>query len=462
MKLRFWQHECVDLALTHFASGYKHFLCLATPGAGKTVMAAELAARLFETEEIDLVLCFAPSTSVVSGFTVTFERRLNRRMDGKIGAAGGAYTYQAMLFLSDDFWFLLQHYRVLVIFDEVHHCSGQDAETANAWGETILLQIRDKARFSLAMTGTPWRSDEAPIVLARYLDPDSRLHCDYTYGLKKAVFDDVCRKPVITLIDVLSVKVAGDTFDSLAKALSGSDLDYSSVLQDPVAMNYALELGVKQLSDCRQTMPNAGGLVVASSVAHARKMKYILCNKFSQSAVLVTYKENDPHQLIESFKSNNVEWIVSVGMVSEGTDIPRLQVCCHLSTVRTELYFRQVLGRVLRKIGSADNEVGHLITFAEESLLNYSGRILQEIPAAEIRLKATGGDGPESKAADVISNISAVNSPENVASIRPTEIELKHEYEQSILGCDLDDSMTWSFNGAFRQKIISVFSQPFT
>ena len=41
-------------------------------------------------------------------------------------------------------------------------------------------------------------------------------------------------------------------------------------------------------------------------------------------------------------------WIISVGMISEGTDIPRLQICCHLSLIRTELHYRQVLGRVLR------------------------------------------------------------------------------------------------------------------
>ena len=32
-------------------------------------------------------------------------------------------------------------------------------------------------------------------------------------------------------------------------------------------------------------------------------------------------------------------------MISEGTDIPRLQLCCYLSRIRTELHYRQVLGR---------------------------------------------------------------------------------------------------------------------
>lgn len=464
MKLRRWQKQCVRLALRTYAANQAHFLCLATPGAGKTVMSSELAAQLFEAGLIDFVLCFAPSVSVVSGFITAFERRLNKRMDGKIGAAGGAYTYQAMLHLDNDFWLLLKHYRVLVVFDEIHHCSGFELDTANAWGETILLQIRDKAKFSLAMTGTPWRSDDAPIVMARYLDPDARLHCDYVYGLRNAVTDDVCRKPVVTLIDASSVKVAGETFKSLAKALSVSDLDYSAVLHDPEAMTYALKLGINQLNQCRKSMPNAGGLIVASSIAHAEQLKHILCNQLNQSAVIVTYKEHEPQSIINSFKSANTQWIVSVGMVSEGTDIPRLQVCCHLSTVRTELYFRQILGRVLRKISGIDNEFGYLITFAEESLLTYAERILQEVPESEVRLKPKDYEKPEPEPTqgnalvDIPTTESANNDKQPETPFGFAESQVEHPID---LGNEPKDFLSWSFNGVFRQKIISVFSQPF-
>lgn len=63
-------------------------------------------------------------------------------------------------------------------------------------------------------------------------------------------------------------------------------------------------------------------------------------------------------------------------MVSEGTDIPRLQVCCHLSRVKTELYFRQVLGCILR-ISHAPNQEAWLFTLAEEKLSIFAHRIDQ-------------------------------------------------------------------------------------
>ncbi|OVZ70242.1 diguanylate cyclase, partial [Pseudomonas aeruginosa] len=93
--LRSWQNSCITKALEHLTVT-QHFFCQATPGAGKTRMAAELTSRLLQQDRIDLVLCFAPSCQVVEGFRSTFSEVLGRRLDGQMGAVGAAYTYQAM------------------------------------------------------------------------------------------------------------------------------------------------------------------------------------------------------------------------------------------------------------------------------------------------------------------------------------------------------------------------------
>ncbi|MFT4899457.1 MAG: superfamily II DNA or RNA helicase [Flavobacteriales bacterium] len=79
-----------------------------------------------------------------------------------------------MQYLDVNFWQLFERYRVFVIFDEIHHCAGSNIDNANAWGEQIILNIQDKAKFTLALTGTPWRSDAAPIVLSNYMHPTTK------------------------------------------------------------------------------------------------------------------------------------------------------------------------------------------------------------------------------------------------------------------------------------------------
>lgn len=70
---------------------------------------------------------------------------------------------------------------------------------------------------------------------------------------------------------------------------------------------------------------------------------------------------------------------ISIAMISEGTDIPRLQVCCNLTDVTTELYFRQILGRILRMTADQTG-IGYMSILAEPDLVDYAERLNQAIP----------------------------------------------------------------------------------
>lgn len=87
MLLRHWQEDCASLALQKFQLRQRHFMALATPGAGKTVMAAVVAKRLFDANEIDYVVCFAPSVAVLNSMRTTFSSVLAKPMHGQLGAA---------------------------------------------------------------------------------------------------------------------------------------------------------------------------------------------------------------------------------------------------------------------------------------------------------------------------------------------------------------------------------------
>lgn len=382
MSLRAWQSECVDLAMG-FYNKKRHFLCLATPGAGKTTMAAELAGRLLQRGDIDFILCFAPSLAIADGIKQTFSCYLGLRFDGLVGAVGGAYTYQGMRGLGDHFWNLLDSHQVFVIFDEIHHCSGRHDVGFNTWGEEILRRVQHKAAYTLALTGTPWRSDNHPIVLSEYSGPEGFIKCDYTYGLPDAIRDGVCRKPSIVLIDNdrlrLTCSKKNLEYSGVGDLLQRSDVRYQKLLHNKSALHFCISLACSQLDSIRLCTPNAGGLVVASSVEHAENIAYLLKNEFKKSVCVVSYQHKGSREIIEQFLASDQEWIVSVGMVSEGTDIPRLQVCCHLSRITTELYFRQVLGRVLRTT-RACGKTAWLYTFAEPALIQYAERIADEIP----------------------------------------------------------------------------------
>ncbi|NCO44937.1 MAG: DEAD/DEAH box helicase family protein, partial [Vibrio sp.] len=381
--LRDWQRDCSMKALTKYQGEQSHFFCQATPGAGKTILAAEIAKRLLAGNLIDLVLCFSPTLSVADSIKGTFSKTLHCTFNGGLGSIGQSLTYQSIQFLNDEFWRILTKYRVFVVFDEIHHCSGSEMEGANAWGQQILSKVQGLATYTLALSGTPWRSDSLPIVMAEYSDPDGQLLVDYQYSLKQAIEDRVCRSPKIVLVDNEHLTITGSkevqSFSSILELLKQTKTSYQSIIHNDEAMEYLLGLGCNKLANIRLESPNAGGLVVAASVQHAKTIQKILVTQFHQSAAIVTYRHDEPLSEINAYRHGNTEWIVSVGMISEGTDIPRLQVCCHISSVKTELYFRQVLGRILR-VNDEPNQEAWLFTFAEQSLIEYSERIEQDIP----------------------------------------------------------------------------------
>lgn len=381
--LRTWQSQCIDKALEKYRCGGKHFLGQATPGAGKTVMAAYVGKNLIDANMIDLILCLSPSVNIAKGFTETFSRILQCTFDGKIGARGDSLTYQSIQHIDAQFWRTLSKYRVLVVFDEIHHCAGDKLAQANAWGEQIILKLQNLAQYTLALTGTPWRSDKLPITLLSYSSPEGRVLCDYQYSLKQAVLDKVCRKPKIVLVDneklELTIEDKNKYYTSIQALRSNEKISYSSILKNENALIHTLSLATERLDLIRQDNPHAAGLVVALSIAHARKIQKILSHTFGQSSILVSHQDPNAQSTIERFRRGKSKWIISIGMIAEGTDIPRLQVCCHLSNILTELFFRQVLGRILR-ITDASNQQSWLYTLAEENLVQFAQSIEDDIP----------------------------------------------------------------------------------
>ncbi|QGU17525.1 diguanylate cyclase [Leclercia sp. 119287] len=373
-----------------------------------------------------------------------------------------------MLFFNKDFWSLLKRNRVLVIFDEVHHCSGSSLENANSWGEEIILNIQNHAAFTLALTGTPWRSDKTPIVMARYSDPEGRIQCDFAYGLKEATRDHVCRVPNIVLVDNEHLVLSEDDedkkiFKSLQDLLSHSDITYHAVITNDSAMKHVLSLAISRLESIREDNPDAGGLIVASSVQHALLILHILKGIFNQSAVLVSYKDPKAVKTIEDFRANSIKWIVSVGMVSEGTDIPRLQVCCHLSRVKTELYFRQVLGRILR-INKASNQEAWLYTFAEPQLTEFAHRLKEDVPECIVVFDAMDKHPTQTNTGITLEGLGLTSSPirdfQKLIFSRNIPITDKVTLSSPSLS-EHTHTEVLQFLGRFRERMVNVFDSPF-
>lgn len=414
-KLRPWQQKALVKALQWLIETQQdhRFLINAAPGAGKTLVSCALAQILLERGEIDRVIVIAPRAEVVNQWADDFRRVTGRYMskvtarDGDLNSLGldVCATWAAIQGLQEALQALCRAARVLVICDEHHHAAVQAA-----WGDGADSAFA-AARFTLVLTGTPIRSDGAESVWLPYDDAGAIDYPDggvYTLTYGQAVDLGYCR-PVtfhrhegrftIDLDDGHTLHISGQQPAQLAGNLAripglqrvldfyrlACTPQYEADGQTPLAIGYQatmIECAGQKLDDLRLRLPNAGGLVIAPNIEMAEYLACLIEQIEGEAPILVHSKMGNPESKIKAFKNTDKRWLVSVAMISEGVDIPRLRVLVYLPNALTELAFRQAIGRVVRTYGPDDDTRAYVVMPSFEILERHARQVEEEMPAS--------------------------------------------------------------------------------
>jgi superfamily II DNA or RNA helicase len=427
--LRAWQETALAGLRAHEGEA---FLASATPAAGKTTFGLRVAYELLSAGRVARVAILAPTAHISRQWAADAARygidlepnRPNAEGPEPADRHGVAITYQAVAAGAQTHKRACARRRTLLIADEPHHM-GEDA----AWGTTAQAAFA-QAQLRLLLSGTPFRSDNTPIPWVDY-DADGVSAADYTYTYTDALLDGVCRP-------ITFVPYDGDmewTSDGRRRRA-----DFSVVLpraEDARRLRTALDAGgdwmrrVLRDADARLAQvragehPDAGGLIVAIDKQHAVDVAAQLEAISGEPPLLVTSDEPDASQRIARFAAGTQRWIVSVLMVSEGVDIPRLRVGVYATTARTELFFRQVVGRFIRRSPAPRRQMSWLFLPSDLTLKVLAGRIEDERNHA-IELRPGVGEGeldepPERRASEPGAMFEALSSdarPDEEISLR--------------------------------------------
>ncbi len=355
--LRAWQRR----ALTKYlATKPRDFLAVATPGAGKTTFALRVAAELLADRTVDQITVVAPTEHLKHQWAQSAARAglaLDSRFSNSTGGTSGDYhgvvvTYAQVAAHPSRHRVRTENRRTLVILDEIHH-----AGDAKSWGDATAEAFGDATR-RLALTGTPFRSDDSQIPFVVY-EPDEsgfpKSRADHTYGYAEALADGVVR-PVVFL-----------AYSGEAHWRDSAGEEYSARLGEPLnaeqtarAWRTALDpagdwiSAVLRAADIRlrqkraSGMPDAGGLVIATDQDRARDYAELLEHISGERPALVLSDDPASSHRIAEFSNSTQPWMVAVRMVSEGVDVPRLAVGVYATSASTPLYFAQAIGRFVR------------------------------------------------------------------------------------------------------------------
>lgn len=355
-KLRAWQREALE---AYFEADQRDYLVAATPGAGKTTFALTLAVELLRMGEIDRVIVVAPTEHLKTQWADAAARvsiRLDPRFRNSHSEPSRQYhgvvvTYAQVAAKSSVHRRLTENARTLVILDEVHH-GGESL----SWGDA-LRDAYGPARRRLLLSGTPFRSDTAPIPFVEY-HPDETgarvSRTDYRYGYGRALEDGVVR-PVLFHMYAGKMRwrtTAGDELEAHLGQDNTKDVNSQAwrTALDPGGewMPAVLSAADRRLSEIRHHVPDAGGLVIATDQTNARAYAVLLRELTGERPTVVLSDEAEASSRIEQFSQNTSRWMVAVRMVSEGVDVPRLAVGVYATSSSTPLFFAQAIGRFVR------------------------------------------------------------------------------------------------------------------
>ena len=342
------------------------FLLDYCPAGGKTYTALLAAQMLFKKGLIDRVIIVCPTDVVKAQWAnqaweyckINLQKSFtNDQTLLPDDTQGVVVSYQAVASQPHLWQRLANEKRTLLICDEIHHCG-----TTKSWGAGLRTAFDQTTRYRFLTSGTPFRSDGDQIPWIEY-DEDGYSIAHASLSYKDAVRLGICRAARFDWIDtdcewlengqahnVRSSELLEDDNRS-----QGLDAAYSYAEGKNDCAIKAIKSTYDNLKHIRDTeYAEAGMLIVAKDIPHAEGY-YKLCKQLGITQVKLVHSKLDGQSTketlddIQDFKRRpDLEVIIAVNMVSEGVDIPRLVSAVFFINKSTELYMRQLVGRVTR------------------------------------------------------------------------------------------------------------------
>ena len=354
--LRGWQRRAL---VKYLGARPRDFLAVATPGAGKTTFALRIAGELLADGTVERITVVVPTEHLKIQWAMSAARSgiaLDPKFSNSSAQTSSEYhgvvvTYAQVASHPTRHRVRTENYKTLVIFDEIHH--GGDAKS---WGDAI-REAYDDATRRLALTGTPFRSDDSPIPFVTY-EADAagfqRSKADHVYGYSDALADGVVR-PVVFMAYSGEARWRDSAGEEHAARL-GEPLNAEQTARawrtalNPEGewMPAVIAAAHKRLMQKREHVPDAGGMIIASDQTTARAYAKLLTTITGLEPTVVLSDDPTASSRISQFSEASTPWMVAVRMVSEGVDVPRLAVGVYATSASTPLFFAQAIGRFVR------------------------------------------------------------------------------------------------------------------
>jgi ATP-dependent helicase IRC3 len=261
---------------------------------------------------------------------------------------------------------------ILLVVDEAHHATAKTyRKLINAIKENFEKRQKQNAFRMLGLTATPFRTSKTEAGLLKKVFPDDIIYSEHLRNLiTKGILAEPIFENLTTQLDFHNelsdrdIKTIED-FDRLPKDIAEKiakssirnkqivdhylDIDnrdkYKPVLLFAIDVDHAITLN---------GLFKARGVGSDFVVASVRDMK---------TGASVAAKDNA--EKIQRFRNGELEVLINVEMLTEGTDLPNVQSVFLTRPTTSTIFMTQMIGRALRGEKAGGTEKAYVVSFID-------------------------------------------------------------------------------------------------
>lgn len=368
--LRPYQRPPVAAAIQHIKTSIEPIIIDAAPAAGKSFMVAAIADEINKMSGGKKVLCLAPTKELIEQ---NYEKYLLTGEPASIfsASAGGKSTRHKVVFgspltVKNSVSRFLNGYAAVVV-DECHGVTPTVRYVIDR-----MREANENLRV-IGLTGTPYRLGTGYIYRIRPDDsivPENQSTDPY---FSKCVYEISAQEMLdagyITPMVVGSASASG--YDTSKLKLNGSGkFDPSAVDQAFVGHGRLTAAIVGDVLE--QSASRTGGVMFfAATIQHGEE---IMASLSPHNSAFVHGGTDDRAEIIKAYRDGKIRYLVSVGTLTTGFDVPHTSVIAVLRRTESAGLFTQIMGRAWRLF---EGKVDSL-------LLDYADNISMHFPDGDI------------------------------------------------------------------------------
>lgn len=379
-----FQADVVEAIVDGFATGRRITIALGTPGTGKTLAYQAAATHLLRQGLIDHLAVFVPRVSLAQQCETSWMHQdpdtrelhgLHKLFDAKLhfgkirhsdarppltqhGAIGTGFTstYSALATDPKTFtdWAEEHHGRFLLVADEAQFCGADDGNGGGTRAGSLIKELHEHAAHTVLLTGTPYRADGRPLVLADYSEPNESgkqqliRHVEATYadgidGEYLRRFEMLLHEGSVTETDV------GRQW-SVEYQLSSRESNLQPVLRLPTTWQPMADMVVQSVREKQILNPAYRGLISCMEKKDAEAVTNYLRTRYPGLRVHIAVSSDGKaaQDTLQNFKTHPADILVTVRMAFIGYDCKQITVVGVLTHYRDKGHLMQLVGRGLR------------------------------------------------------------------------------------------------------------------